>query len=44
MGAGIVNRIVLTIQVICWAAFMIGVGLIASVIAASIYNSLSVIN
>jgi hypothetical protein len=44
MGARIAGRIILTVQVVSWAAFMIGIGLIVSVIAASIYGSLSVTN
>jgi hypothetical protein len=44
MGAAIINRIFLTIQVISWAAFMIGIGLVVSVIGASIYSSLSLTN
>jgi hypothetical protein len=44
MGARIASRIILTVQVVSWAAFMIGIGLIVSLIAASIYGSLSVTN
>ena len=44
MGSRIANRIVLAFQVISWTAFMIGIGLIVSVIAASIYSSLFVID
>jgi hypothetical protein len=42
MGTNIANRIVLTMQVIGWTAFVIGIGLIASVISTGIYRSLSV--
>ncbi|MGB0011986.1 MAG: hypothetical protein WBQ03_10295 [Candidatus Sulfotelmatobacter sp.] len=44
MGTRIANRIFLTFQVISWTAFIIGIGLIASVIGASIYSSLRITN
>ena len=38
MGTRIANRIFFTFRVISWAAFIIGIGLIASVIVAHIYS------
>jgi hypothetical protein len=44
MGARIINRIIMTIQVISWAAITVVMGLLATIIAASIYGSLRLPN
>jgi len=40
MGTRIVNRVIVTIQVIRWAAAIIVTGMILTVIGAGIYESL----
>jgi hypothetical protein len=44
MGARIARRLIIAIRVISWAAIMIVMGLIASVIVASIYQLFYVTN
>jgi hypothetical protein len=42
MGTGIANRAIITIQVISWAAIIIVLGMILTIIGVGIYGSLGI--